>query len=112
MGHGEKSTTTIARIVLWAVCPLGIRASFPHYSMLKKFADRTCVQDIVDGMLLELVQRFAADEKEVAIDSTGFKTTCASTHFRTKSGRNRTKFIKVSVCVMATSLLPSSVVLG
>lgn len=87
-------------------------SSFPHYSTLKKFADRTCVQDIVDGMLLELVQRFAADEKEVAIDSTGFETTCASAHFRTKSGRNRTKFIKVSVCVMATSLIPSSVVLG
>lgn len=68
-------------------------SSFPHYSTLKKFADRTCVQDIVDGMLLELVQRFAADEKEVAIDSTGFETTCASAHFQTKSGRNRTKFI-------------------
>ena len=86
--------------------------SFPRYSTLKKPADWTCVQDIVDGMLLELVQRFAADEREVAIDSTEFKTTCASAQFRTKWGRNRPRFIKVSVSVAATSLLPSSVVLG
>ncbi len=49
-------------------------SSFPHYSTLKKFADWTCVQDIVDGMLLELVQRFAADEKEVAIELKGLST--------------------------------------
>lgn len=86
--------------------------SLPHYSTLKKFADRSSVLEIVDAMLLELVQRFAADEKEAAIDSTGFETTSASAHFQTKTGRKRSKFVKVSVCVMATSLIPSSVVLG
>ena len=35
-------------------------ASFQHNSTLRRFADRTSVQDIVDGMLLGLAQRLAA----------------------------------------------------
>jgi hypothetical protein len=86
--------------------------SIPHYSTLKKFADRSCVLDIIDVMLHELVQQFALDAQEAAIDSTGLETTSASAHYRSRSGKQRTKYVKVSVCVLAGSLLPSGLVLG
>lgn len=84
----------------------------PHYSTLKKFADRSDVLQIVDCLLLELVQQFDKDAPEAAIDSTGLETTSASAHYQSRSGRQRKKFIKVSVCVLAGSLLPSSVALS
>jgi hypothetical protein len=83
----------------------------PHYSTLKKFADRSSVLDIIDAMLLEIVQQFDDESpEEAAIDSTGMETTSASAHYRTRSGKQRKKYVKLSVCVMAGSLLPSSVV--
>ncbi len=63
-------------------------------------------------MILDIVRQFAPDADEAAIDSTGMETTSASAHYCSRSGRTRKKFIKVSVCVMAGSLLPSSVVLS
>lgn len=83
----------------------------PHYSTLKKFADRSSVQEISNAMLLEIVQQFDGDSpEEAAIDSTGMETTSASAHYRTRNGKRRQKYVKLSVCVMAGSLLPSSVV--
>lgn len=84
----------------------------PHYSTLKKFADRGDTLHLVDCMLLEIVQQFDQNAEEAAIDSTGLETTSASAHYRTRSGKQRKKFIKVSVCVMAGSLLPSSLALS
>jgi hypothetical protein len=81
--------------------------SIPHFSTLKKFADRSSVLDIVDVMLHELVQQFALDAEEAAIDSTGMETTSASAHFQSRSGKQRTKYVKLSVCVLAGSLIPS-----
>lgn len=85
---------------------LGLTA-LPHYSTLKKFADRSSVLDIVDVMLHELVQKFALDEEEAAMDSTGMETTSASAHFQSRSGKKRTKYVKLSVCVLVGSLIPS-----
>lgn len=82
-------------------------AQLPHYSTLKKFADRSDVLLIVDCMLLEVVRQFASDAQEAAMDSTGLETTSASAHYQSRSGKSRKKFIKVSVCVLAGSLLPS-----
>ncbi|WP_437200827.1 hypothetical protein [Planctomicrobium sp. SH664] len=65
--------------------------TLPHYSALKKFADRSNVLDIVDVMLHELVRKFALDAEEAAIDSTGRETTAVSAHFgpaAENSGRN------------------------
>lgn len=90
---------------------LGLRR-LPHYSTLKKFADRSDVLHIVDCMILEIVRQFAPAAEEAAIDSTGLETTSASAHYRSRSGKARKKYVKVSVCVMAGSLLPSSVVLS
>lgn len=80
----------------------------PHYSTLKKFADRSDTLHIVDCMLLEIVREFDMESEEAAIDSTGLETTSASAHYKTRSGMQRKKYIKVSVCVMTATLLPSS----
>lgn len=81
--------------------------SVPHCSTLKKFADRSSVLDIVDMMLHELVQKFALDAEEAAIDSTGMETTSASAHFQSRSEKKRTRYVKLSVCVLAGLLIPS-----
>lgn len=83
----------------------------PHFTTLKKFADRSSVLEIIDAMLLELTRQFAGDSPdEAAIDSTGMETTSASAHYRARSGKTCKKYVKLSICVMAGSLLPSSVV--
>ena len=72
----------------------------PHYSMLKKFADRSSDREIIDAMLLEIVRQFDDEApEEAAIDSTGRETTLASAHYRTRSGKQRKQCVKLSVCV-------------
>jgi len=84
----------------------------PHYSTLKRFADRSEVLRIIDRMLADVIQQFAANETEVALDSTGLETTSASAHFQTRSGRQRSKYVKLSVCVLVGSLLPAGLVVS
>lgn len=85
----------------------------PHYSTLKKFADRSEVLAIVDKMLADIVGQIDGAEPEAAaVDATGLETTSASAHYRTKSGKTRQKYVKLSLCVMAGSLLPSGLVLS
>lgn len=50
--------------------------------------------------------------EEAAIDTTGLETTSASAHFKARSGRQGTKYVKLSVCVMVGSMLPASVVVS
>lgn len=47
----------------------------PHYSTLKKFADRGDTLYLIDCMLLEVVREFDKDADEAPIDSTGLETT-------------------------------------
>ena len=80
----------------------------PHYSTLKYFADRSDTMAIVDAMLSEIVQSVAGDNEAVAIDSTGVETTSASAYFRTRSGLQRKKYVKLSVCVLCSSMTPAA----
>lgn len=82
----------------------------PHYTALNKFSARSDILQIVDCLLLELVQQFDPGAEEAAIDSTGLEASSASAHYQTRSKKQRKKFIKVSVCVLIGSLLPSSAV--
>ena len=90
---------------------LGLRR-VPHYSTLKYFADRAGTLEIVDAMLAELVQHFADENAEVAIDSTGIETTSASAYFQTRSGTKRKKYVKLSVCVLCGSMMPAGLVVS
>lgn len=86
-------------------------SQLPHYSTLKRFADRSHVSELVDALLAEVIAQFAPEETEVAIDSTGLETTSASAHYKTRSGRKRKKYVKVSVSVTCESMLPIGVVI-
>jgi len=90
---------------------LGLKR-LPHYSTLKYFADRSHVLEITDAILAEIVKEFAADADEASLDSTGLETSSASAHFRVRSGKKRKKYVKLSVCILAGSMLPAGLVVG
>ena len=88
----------------------------PNYSTLKKFADRPGVMDAMHGMLATLAEAVASADPEAyldaAMDATGLETSGASAHFVSRAGKTRKKFVKVSVLILCTSLVPASMVLG
>lgn len=84
----------------------------PHYSTLKRFADRSDVPEIIGGMLAEIVKEFAPAPELAAMDATGIETTSASAHDLTRNGKMRKKYVKVSVCVAVGSLLPAALVVS
>lgn len=63
-------------------------------------------------MLAEIVKEFAANADEASIDSTGLETSSASAHFRARSGKMRKKYVKLSVCIVAGSMLPAGLVVS
>ncbi len=86
-------------------------SSVPHYSTLKRFADRSHIQAIVDTLLAAIISEFADGDTAVALDSTGLETTSASAHFNTRRGRKRKQYVKVSVSVTGKTMLPIGVVI-
>lgn len=84
----------------------------PHYSTLKYFADRSDTLEIVDAILAEVVKEYGGSVEEVSIDSTGLETTSASAHFKTRSGKRRKKYVKLSLCVLAGTMLPAGLVVS
>lgn len=84
----------------------------PHYSTLKRFGDRSAVAEIADAMFAEIIRESAPDPKEMAIDSTGIQTTAASAYFQTRSGRKKTKYVKLSLAILCGSLLPCGLVVS
>jgi hypothetical protein len=87
-------------------------ARLPHYSTLKRFADRPDVLEIIDRMLAEIVKEFSPAPELAAMDATGLETTSASAHYLTRSGKTRKKYVKVSVCIAIGSLLPAALVVS
>lgn len=84
----------------------------PHYSTLKYFADRAGTLEIVDAMLAEVAREFGKPDEAVAMDSTGLETTSASAYFETRRGRPQRKYVKLSLGVLCSSLLPAGLVVG
>lgn len=86
---------------------LGLK-KLPHHSTLKYFSDPL---------------KYAANRRCFAFrivtvscrrqgDSTGLEATSASSYFQARSGRKQKKYVKLSVCILCASLIPTSVVLG
>jgi len=95
---------------------LGMQEKLPHYTTLQKFSARSKVLEIVDQMIaqigraaLRLVKR-SSDIPAVAMDATGMETSLASTHFMTRKGQPRRKWLKLSMTVVCGSLLPLGLV--
>lgn len=88
--------------------------SLPHYSTLKRFADRSATAEIIDAMLADIVrlvtEQSGVPADEIAIDSTGLETTSASAHYHTRTGRLRKQYVKTSLSVVCGLLLPVSMV--
>jgi hypothetical protein len=91
---------------------LGMKEKLPHYSTLAKFCERSAVLEILGAMLQRLGQASLRQESQpVAIDATGLETSTASAHFVSRSKKERKKWVKLSVAVLTTSLLPLGAVL-
>jgi hypothetical protein len=88
----------------------------PHYSTLKKFADRDGVLEVMHAMLGTLAKAIEeADDsvcQEAAMDATGLPSTCASAHFESRRGKRQRRYVKVGVVVLCGSLVPASMALG
>lgn len=84
----------------------------PHYSTLKKFADRTVIPEILEFLLQEILREVGDQSDEVAMDSTGMETSSASAHYVSRSGRDRKQYVKVSASVTCKSMLAAGLVVG
>jgi hypothetical protein len=92
----------------------------PAHTTLKEFADRVLTPALLDaavGEVLALLVERGLVVAEVAVDSTGVETSGASAHFRSRSKRTRSGYVKLSLAVacagvvlvgMAISMGPSN----
>lgn len=97
---------------------LGMEDKLPHYTTLQKFSARSEVLKIADAMIAQIGQAAlrAQGRKEpevaVAVDATGMETSVASAHFVSRSGRQRRRWVKVSLVVVCGLLFPTGMVMG
>ncbi len=85
-------------------------ATVPHYTTLQKFAAAEGVLSVLDAVLAELVLQMNNGQplatEDVAIDATGMESSCASAHFISRSGKKRSRWIRVSAVAICTGALP------
>lgn len=85
---------------------LGLKR-LPNYSTLKKFADRltTATIDRIAAKVLEWCLSRGLQVNDVAVDSTGIECSPASVHYTDRRGRQRGRYVKVSLMVSCGNLL-------
>lgn len=88
---------------------LGLK-KVPHFTTLRNFAQSRGIEEIIDALLAQIASDSTPEGCEVAIDSTGIDSSCASRYYRGRTGRHEAKYIKVSVAVVCGSLLPCALV--
>ncbi len=94
---------------------LGLGAKLPHFTTLQKFSGRSQVVAIVQTLIGRIGQAAAAQEPvpaAVALDSSGLAGSTASEYFRGRAGTRCKQWVKVSVVVLCTSLLPVGLVVS
>jgi hypothetical protein len=94
---------------------MGMTDKLPHYTTLQKFSRRSQVIAIAQQLIGRIGQVAAQQESSgqaVAMDSTGMATSVASEYFRNRTGSKCNQWVKISVMVLCTSLIPVSVVLS
>lgn len=92
---------------------LGFGDKLPHFTTLQKFSRRSKVVEIVQGLIGKIGQAAAQHQAvpgAAAMDSTGLSCGAASEYFRTRSGTRCRQWVKLSVIVLTTSLLPIGLV--
>lgn len=82
----------------------------PHYTTLQKFAASEGLTEVLDAVLRATVRELngpgVSVVEDVAIDATGMESGCASAHYLSRSGRNRSRWIRVSLIVLCASVIP------
>lgn len=97
---------------------LGMEEKLPHFTTLQKFSARSRVLEIADALIARIGQAALRrqgkieDEVAVAMDATGMETTVASAHFISRAGRQRRRWVKLSLSVVCGGLLPLGWVMG
>lgn len=91
---------------------LGLADKLPHFTTLQKFSARSNVVAIVQRLIGRIGCAAAQQEANpaAAMDATGLAGSTASEYFRGRTGRRCNQWVKVSVVVLCTSLLPVSAV--
>ena len=99
---------------------LGLQHKLPHYTALQKFSARKDVQAVCETMIAHIGQAAlkAAEKKsgaqqatELAVDSTGLEPHSASAHYVSRAGRQKSRYMKLSLMIVCGSLLPLGLVL-
>jgi transposase len=93
---------------------LGLAEKLPHFTTLQKFSGRSQVVAIVQKMIGHIGAASAAQRPgdRAAMDATGLATSTASEYFRSRTGTRCNQWVKVSVIILCTSLLPLSLVVS
>jgi len=107
-------TTYRGLIEVLAVSPklqqgLGMEGKLPHYTTLQKFSGRSQVVEIAQAIIARIGRQAAQREptpKAAAMDSTGLASSSASEYFRSPTGNRCNQWVKLSVIVLCTGLVP------
>lgn len=91
---------------------LGLADKLPHYTTLQKFSARSQVVAIAQKLVGQIGQAAAAQArpKHVAMDGTGLAGASSSEYFRQRSGKRIRQWVKVSVMIVCSNLLPAALV--
>lgn len=89
---------------------IGLR-DVPRFTTLQAFADRPEILALIDGVLASIGRAIVKDQpQDAAMDGTGLEVTSASAHFVSRAGRTRTRFVKLMLGVLCSSVIPVSLV--
>ena len=93
---------------------LGLEEKLPHDTALQKFSARPEVGAVAETLIARIGRaalRREGRHSAVAIDSTGLEPTTARAHYVSRTGRKRSRYLKVSLSIVCGSLLPLGLVL-
>jgi hypothetical protein len=84
----------------------------PRHTTLEEFASRVADAERIDRLLGHVLAIDGRAVTDVAGDSTGLSPTRASVHYRSRSGKKGGHYVKLSLIVACTLLLPVSMSLA
>lgn len=92
---------------------IGLR-DVPRFTTLQAFAAKPQILTLIDAVLMKTLGGAAMkhERQDAALDGTGVETTSASAHFVSRAGRQRTRFVKLMLAVLCTSVMPAAVAVG
>jgi hypothetical protein len=88
---------------------VGLQDRVPAHTTLKEFAKRAVTPELLDAIIAQVLQLCRESDgtqvHEVAGDSTGVECSPRSAHYADRTGKQRGRYVKLSLAVACTSLL-------